>query len=406
VTYDAEVKPRERIWETSLTEGILRDFIQNVRTKRLIVIMDACYSNGAYGQIAGFLPEGGKSLGAGWDEGYGRSQRDMAQRLLGAKELVLTGPSPPKGWAKILISASDAGLSQTGSVGMGDDAAVVTVDAGRQLVITVDTMVAGVHFPIDTPAADIACKALAVNLSDLAAMGADPRWFFLALTLPQADERWLEEFATGLATLAAASGIELAGGDTTSGPLSITITALGVVNRGEALLRSTAQAGDLVVVSGTPGLAAAGLMQWRAGEAVDSQAWRAFTRPQPRLQLGRALHGKATACIDVSDGLAADLGQRAAIGFGPGDLVLARFGELGVHRRHQRILQVLDPQEDRRMARGHRELDRLLRPRGRHGPEQEQAGDRSQCAAQDAAIVVSSIHFEVLPDEPDWIVFR
>ena len=179
----------------------------------------------------------------------------------------------------------------------------------RSVDYPVDTMVAGVHFPIDTPAADIACKALAVNLSDLAAMGADPRWFFLALTLPQADERWLEEFATGLATLAAASGIELAGGDTTSGPLSITITALGVVNRGEALLRSTAHAGDLVVVSGTPGLAAAGLMQWRAGEAVDSQAWRAFTRPQPRLQLGRALHGKATACIDVSDGLAADLGH-------------------------------------------------------------------------------------------------
>lgn len=109
VTYDAEVKPRERIWETSLTEGILRDFIQKVRTKRLIVIMDACYSNGAYGQIAGFLPEGGKSLGAGWDEGHGRSQRDMAQRFLGAKELVLTGPSSPTGWAKILISASDAG---------------------------------------------------------------------------------------------------------------------------------------------------------------------------------------------------------------------------------------------------------------------------------------------------------
>lgn len=119
VTYDSEVKPRERIWETSLTEGILREFVQNVRAKRLVVVMDACYSNGAYRQISGFLPEGGKSLDAGLDEGYGRSQRDMAQRLLGAKDLVLDEParpvvSPgakdlPDGWGKVLISASDAG---------------------------------------------------------------------------------------------------------------------------------------------------------------------------------------------------------------------------------------------------------------------------------------------------------
>jgi len=119
VTYDSEVKPRERIWETSLTEGILRDFIQSVRAKRLVVVMDACYSNGAYRQVAGFLPEGGKSLDADQEEGYGRSRRDMAQRLLGAKDLVLDEParpaaSPgvkgvPQGWGKVLISASDAG---------------------------------------------------------------------------------------------------------------------------------------------------------------------------------------------------------------------------------------------------------------------------------------------------------
>ena len=119
VTHESEVTPRERIWETSLTENILRDFVQQVRAKRLLVIVDACYSNGAYRQIAGFLPPGGKSLEAGWDEGYGRSRRHMAQRLLGAKDLVLdltpaglpgAAPrEPPTGWGKVLISASDAG---------------------------------------------------------------------------------------------------------------------------------------------------------------------------------------------------------------------------------------------------------------------------------------------------------
>lgn len=119
VTYDSEVKPREKIWETSLTEGILRDFVQTVRAKRLIVVMDACYSNGAYGQIAGFLPQGGKSLDGGPDEGYGRSQRYMAQRLLGAKDLVVDEPAVrgpgtgskegSTGWGKVLISASDGG---------------------------------------------------------------------------------------------------------------------------------------------------------------------------------------------------------------------------------------------------------------------------------------------------------
>lgn len=210
-----------------------------------------------------------------------------------------------------IIGGGRTGLSQPGSIGVGDDAAVLTVDPGRQLVVTTDTLVAGVHFPQDSLPADIGYKALAVNLSDLAAMGADPAWFFLALTLPQADVAWLDEFAAGVAALARASAIELAGGDTTSGPLSITITALGLVHHGAALLRSTAHAGDLVVISGTPGLAAHGLAQLRAHETVDGAAWQAFTRPQPRLELGRALRGKATACIDISDGLAADLAHIA-----------------------------------------------------------------------------------------------
>lgn len=119
VTYDSAVIPRERIWQTSLTEGILRDFIQKVQARRLIVILDACYSNGAYNQVAGFLPQGGKSLEAGWDEGYGRSPRDMTDRLLGAKDLALEPAAPvpgspmseagPRGWGKVLISASNAG---------------------------------------------------------------------------------------------------------------------------------------------------------------------------------------------------------------------------------------------------------------------------------------------------------
>jgi thiamine-monophosphate kinase len=210
-----------------------------------------------------------------------------------------------------LIGAGRTGLSQPGSIGIGDDAAVLTVDPGRQLVVTTDTLVAGVHFPPNALPADIGHKALAVNLSDLAAMGADPAWFFLALTLPHADVAWLDEFAAGVGALATACGIELAGGDTTSGPLSITITALGLVNPGAALLRSTAHAGDLVVISGTPGLAALGLAQLRAHEKADDAAWRALTRPEPRLDLGRVLRGKATACIDISDGLSADLAHIA-----------------------------------------------------------------------------------------------
>ena len=199
-----------------------------------------------------------------------------------------------------------------GSVGIGDDAAVISVDGRQQLVVTTDTMVSGVHFPPDTEPADIGHKALAVNLSDLAAMGAEPAWFFLALTLPAADTRWVEAFAAGMGALAADAGVILAGGDTTSGPLSITITALGLVSPGEALLRSTARANDLVVVSGSPGLAAVALHCLQLKLPVDHAAWRAFTRPEPRLTLGRALRRKATACIDISDGLAADLGHIAS----------------------------------------------------------------------------------------------
>jgi len=210
-----------------------------------------------------------------------------------------------------IINAEPSGGIPCAVVGIGDDAAVLQANPDMQMVVTMDTLVSGVHFPEETTAADVGFKSLAVNLSDLAAMGASPAWFFLALTLPQGDTHWLDAFAAGMGELATASKIQLAGGDMTRGPLSITVTAIGLVPRGAALLRSGARADDLVVVSGTPGLAALGLWQWEKKLPTDEAAWLVLNRPVPRLALGRALRGKAAACIDVSDGLAADLGHIA-----------------------------------------------------------------------------------------------
>lgn len=192
-------------------------------------------------------------------------------------------------------------------LGIGDDAALLAPPPGKQLAVCTDTLVEGVHFPRGTAAASIGHKALAVNLSDLAAMGAEPAWFFLALTLPDDDAEWLEPFAGGMARLAAASSVYLAGGDVTSGPLNVCITAVGLVEEGEALTRSGGRAGDLVVVSGYPGAAARALEAMQSGDPVDDRDLAALEFPQPRLQLGRALRGLATACIDLSDGLLADL---------------------------------------------------------------------------------------------------
>src|SRR5579864_29263 len=144
-------------------------------------------------------------------------------------------------------------------LGVGDDAALLDLPAGCELVAAVDTLVAGVHFPAGSPPASVGHRALAVNLSDLAAMGASPAWALLALTLPEADEGWLTEFAAGLAALARAHGVALVGGDTTSGPLCVTVTLLGQVSAGTALRRAGARPGDVLFVSGTPGDAAAGL---------------------------------------------------------------------------------------------------------------------------------------------------
>ncbi|MEE8338978.1 MAG: thiamine-phosphate kinase [Xanthomonadales bacterium] len=192
-------------------------------------------------------------------------------------------------------------------VGIGDDAAVLDIPQDRQLVVTTDTLVEGVHFLTSSDAQNLGHKALAVNLSDLASMGAEPAWFFLALTLPSPDLAWLESFACGMGRLARSAGVVLAGGDTTAGPLSITVTAMGLVEPGKALTRDGAQPGDLVVVSGQLGDAALALEILKAGGIPGPISRAALECPEPRLRLGRQLQGLATSCIDISDGLAADL---------------------------------------------------------------------------------------------------
>lgn len=191
-------------------------------------------------------------------------------------------------------------------LGIGDDCALLQPPAGQQLAITCDTLISGRHFPPATAPEDIGWKALAVNLSDLAAMGAEPRWFLLALSLPTADEAWLSRFCAGLRELADATGIALVGGDTTRGPLSITITAMGLVPPGQALRRDGAKPGDRVCVTGTLGDAALALQ--RLDDAALPAALRQrLDRPTPRIAAGLALRGLATAAIDLSDGLAGDL---------------------------------------------------------------------------------------------------
>lgn len=198
-------------------------------------------------------------------------------------------------------------------VGVGDDAAVLAVPPGMQLVVTTDTLVAGVHFPERTHPADIGHKALAVNLSDLAAMGAAPAWFTLNLTVPNADPDWLDPFSKGLLQLAREHRIRLVGGDTTRGPLTLTVSAFGLVPAGAALLRAGARPGDGIYVTGVLGDAAVGLRFLHGGfdlpEEYRAAVLARLNRPMPRVREGQALRGLASACIDVSDGLLADLGH-------------------------------------------------------------------------------------------------
>jgi len=229
-------------------------------------------------------------------------------------------------------------------LGIGDDAALLQPPSGMQLAVAMDTLNAGVHFPPETAPADIGWKALAVNLSDLAAMGAAPAWCTLSLSLPDGDAGFVDGFLDGFLQLAAQHEVALVGGDTTRGPLSVCVTVHGFVEPGTALRRDGARVGDNVWVSGTLGDAAGALAQWQAGQAIDAALRMRLDRPTPRVALGRMLRGIATACIDVSDGLLADLrhvctasgvGARIEVETLPGsDALRACFS-----REQQRVLQ-------------------------------------------------------------------
>ncbi|MFI8417653.1 thiamine-phosphate kinase [Serratia sp. NPDC078593] len=197
-------------------------------------------------------------------------------------------------------------------LGIGDDCALLTVAEKQLLAVSTDTLVSGIHFLPDIDPADLGYKALAVNLSDLAAMGADPAWLSLALTLPEVDEDWLKAFSDSLFELLNYYGMQLIGGDTTRGPLSMTLTINGLVPAGRALRRDGAHVGDWIYVTGTLGDSAAGLAILQnclmvTDTAVSEYLIGRHLRPQPRVLQGQALRDLASAAIDISDGLISDL---------------------------------------------------------------------------------------------------
>lgn len=226
-------------------------------------------------------------------------------------------------------------------LGVGDDCALMSCEAGQELAVSTDLLVSGRHFLPDTDPARLGYKSAAVNLSDMAAMGAQPRWVTLGLSLPSADERWLGAFAQGFHQCLLAHQTDWVGGDTTAGPLTIAVTILGQVPAGQALRRAQACAGDDIWVSGTLGDAALGLRYLQSTQAAgaDSAADRAFCiqrleMPSPRVALGRALRGWAHAAIDLSDGLLADLGhmlQASAVG---AQISLERIPRSAAMQRH------------------------------------------------------------------------
>ena len=205
------------------------------------------------------------------------------------------------------------GETDSVQLGVGDDAAVLNIAVGHQLVVSVDTLVAGVHYPHDTSPIDIGYKSLIVNLSDIAAMGAEPRWFTLALTLPDYDSKWLAGFSSGLKQAASEYGVSLIGGDTTRGSQTISIQIIGEVATGQALTRSGAQAGDSLYITNTLGDAAAGLQihqtspNPRALSTVEAYCVKCLNRPAARVAESRVIRQYANACMDISDGLLQDL---------------------------------------------------------------------------------------------------
>lgn len=192
------------------------------------------------------------------------------------------------------------------TLGIGDDAAIVSVPLNHELAITTDTLVSGVHFPVNTSPYDVGYKALAVNLSDLAAMGATPAWATLAVTLPEASTSWLEDFSNGFFALADRYKVKLIGGDITKGPLNITIQALGFLPKSMGLRRDSAQVGDFIYVTHTLGDAGLALMML-GKKVLPPEISNKLNRPEPQVWIGEKLRGIANAAIDISDGLAADL---------------------------------------------------------------------------------------------------
>lgn len=234
---------------------------------------------------------------------------------------------------KFFTSAACAQGGEHISLGIGDDCALLQIPAGHECAISTDSLVSGVHFPKDASAYLLGQRALAVATSDLAAMGAKPIGFTLAISMPQVDEQWLQRFSEGLSVMAQRCAIKLIGGDTTRGPLAMTVTVLGAVPRQQALLRSGAQVGDVLCVSGPLGAAAAAVpvvlgeiaAETVADQQVLQQLLHAYWSPQPQLALGQYLQGKAHAALDISDGLLADCGH------------LAKASQVAVHIQQEQV---------------------------------------------------------------------
>lgn len=212
-----------------------------------------------------------------------------------------------------LIAKYFTRAAPSADLGVGDDAALLRVSEGHQLAISVDMLVAGTHFFQDAAPYDIGWKSMAVNISDMAAMGASPKWATLAIALPEINETWLAEFSRGLFACADRFNVDLIGGDTTRGPLNISVQIMGEVPTGKALRRDGAQPDDDIWVSGQLGSAALGLAHLQGKTKLDNKVAEscllALHQPMPRVALGSALRGKANSCIDISDGLLADLGH-------------------------------------------------------------------------------------------------